>query len=186
MTAANLEIERKFRLRAAPSAADLAAHGAVAKQIEQVYLLPAGVPSGASTAGGSASAGDAERVRRLIAADGTTTYRHTLKHRVGPFAFDERETAIDESVWAEALRRADPARQRVRKMRYVIPHGTQHLEIDVFDQPAGLVVLEVELATEAEAVELPAWLGEWREVTDDPAYLNVNLALRGAAVPPWG
>ena len=36
-----------------------------------------------------------------------------------------------------------------------------------------------------EAVTLPDWLGEWREVTGDPAYLNVNLARRDGTVPPW-
>ena len=38
MSPRGIEIERKFRLRAAPDAQLLAAHGAVAKRIEQVYL----------------------------------------------------------------------------------------------------------------------------------------------------
>jgi adenylate cyclase len=33
---------------------------------------------------------------------------------------------------------------------------------------------EVELAAEDEAFEMPPWAGE--EVSDDPRYLNVNLA----------
>ena len=38
----------------------------------------------------------------------------------------------------------------------------------------GLVMAEVELASEDEAFEMPDWAGE--EVTGDPRYYNVNLA----------
>ena len=69
------------------------------------------------------------------------------------------------AAWTAALERVDPGRRPVRKTRHVAPHGDQTLEIDVFEQPADLVVVEVELRDEAEPVELPAWLGEWREVT---------------------
>jgi CYTH domain-containing protein len=172
MTAAHLEIERKFRLRAAPSEAVLAAHGAVARRLEQVYLV-------------SDEPGRAERVRRIADLDGTTTYRHTVKRRVAAFSFDEREIPIDEAAWIAALLRADPARRPVRKTRYVVGHGEQTLEIDVFEQPADLVVLEVELRDEAEAVELPAWVGDWREVTGDPRYFNASLAQLDAPIPPF-
>ena len=172
VTTVNLEIERKFRLRAAPSAAVLAAHDAVARQLEQVYLV--------------ADPSQADRVRRITDAAGVVTYRHTVKRKVGAFSFDERETPIDETAWTEALRRADPARRPVRKTRFVVAHGDQTLEIDVFEYPADLVVVEVELRHETEAVALPAWLGEWREVTGDPQYLNASLARPDAAIPPFG
>jgi adenylate cyclase len=166
-----IEIERKFRLRAAPDAAALAAHGADAQRMEQVYLAD-GVDGGG-------------RVRRTVRADGTATYRRTTKRRIGAYAFDEDEEVIDEAAWAEALRHADPERRPVRKVRYVVPHGGQELEIDVFEVPAGLVVVEVELDHEDEPVALPAWLGEWREVTGDDGYFNASLARLDAEVPPW-
>lgn len=167
-----IEIERKFRLRAAPSAGVLAAHGAAARRIEQVYLD-----------GGR----DASRVRRSVAPDGTVTYRRTQKRQVGPFSFAEHEEAIHEGAWMAALERADPARRPIRKTRHVVPHGEQKLEIDVFEEGlAGLVVVEVELRHEDEAVELPAWLGEWREVTGDDRYFNASLSRLDAEVPPWG
>jgi adenylate cyclase len=174
-----IEIERKFRLRAAPEPASLAAHGAVAKRIEQVYLQP-----GADTPADDL-APEAERVRRIELADGSVAYRRTTKRQVGAFSFDELEDAISEADWAAALARADPDRRPVRKVRYVVAHGSQTLEIDVFEVPADLVVVEVELASEDEAVALPEWLGEWHEVTGDPRYLNVSLARRDAEVPPY-
>ena len=74
MALAGIEIERKFRLRAAPSAAELAAHGAVAKHIEQVYLAGAGPD-------------EASRVRRTTLDDGSVSYRATTKRRIGAFKF---------------------------------------------------------------------------------------------------
>jgi len=177
MSPRGVEIERKFRLRAAPDAAVLTAHGAVAKRIEQVYLRLE-----AST---RPDAPEAERVRRTELADGTVTYRRTTKRRVGAFSFDEIEDVIREADWVAAMARADPDRRAVRKTRHVVAHGAQALEIDVFETPPDLVVVEVELRDEAEAVELPDWLGEWREVTGDHRYFNASLALRDAEVPPY-
>jgi CYTH domain-containing protein len=178
MSPRGVEIERKFRLRAAPDAAVLQAHDAVAKRIEQVYLR-----LDADAAGPDAP--EAVRVRRTELPSREVTYRRTSKRRVGAFSFDEVEDVISEADWLAGLEHADPDRRPVRKTRYVAPHGAQTLEIDVFEVPAGLVVLEVELGSEDEAVAPPAWLGEWREVTGDPRYLNAMLARRDAEVPPF-
>jgi adenylate cyclase len=63
----------------------------------------------------------------------------------------------------------------VEKTRYRLPDDEITWEIDVFGGAnAGLVVAEVELTDEKQVVSEAAWLG--REVTDDPRYLNVNLA----------
>jgi adenylate cyclase len=69
----------------------------------------------------------------------------------------------------------------VEKYRHeiMIPgHGKVHVwEIDEFiGANAGLVVAEIELSSEEEAFDRPAWLGE--EVTDDERYYNFNLAQR--------
>ena len=164
-----IEIERKFRLREAPAADVLAARGAVARRIEQVYL--AGSPG-------------VERIRRTEAPEGVSYWR-TRKRRIGRYAFEEDEEPIDGAAWVEGLGRADPARRTIRKTRHVVTHGEQELEIDVFDEPRGLVVVEVELRHEDEPVVLPAWLGDWREVTGDARYFNAALARLDAEVPPW-
>ncbi len=47
--------------------------------------------------------------------------------------------------------------------------------VDVFaGENTGLVLAEVELDRADQPVDLPPWAG--REVTDDPRYLNINLA----------
>ncbi len=62
----------------------------------------------------------------------------------------------------------------LEKIRYVVNHKNNLWEIDVFQgKYDGLVLAEIELASPDEHVDLPAWIGE--EVTDNPAYLNVEL-----------
>jgi adenylate cyclase len=63
----------------------------------------------------------------------------------------------------------------VDKMRYKVRVGGRLWDLDVFaGSNAGLVLAEVELAAEDEAIEMPDWAGA--EVTADPRYYNVNLA----------
>ena len=58
--------------------------------------------------------------------------------------------------------------------RYRIPHGGFTIEVDEFlGENAGLVVAEVELKSEGQTLDKPAWLGT--EVTGDPKYYNANL-----------
>lgn len=170
MGSVGIEIERKYRLLAAPDASVLAEHGAVARRLEQTYL--AGDPPG-------------RRVRRSEQADGAVEYHLTRKERLRDFAFREEEAVIGADEYEALLAQADPSRRRIRKTRHVVPHGTQKLEIDVFEEPAGLVLLEVELAADDEPVELPAWVGEAVDVTGDPTYLNANLARSGSVIADW-
>ena len=63
----------------------------------------------------------------------------------------------------------------VRKLRRVVVHAGATWEIDEFlGDNAGLVVAEIELASEDESFEAPPWLGA--EVTHDARYFNSNLA----------
>lgn len=63
----------------------------------------------------------------------------------------------------------------VEKYRHEIPAGAHVWEIDEFiGDNAGLIVAEIELRSEADEFDRPAWLGE--EVTEDERYYNFNLA----------
>ena len=66
---------------------------------------------------------------------------------------------------------------RIRKVRHHVSIGPHLWEIDEFEgDNAGLVVAEVELDREDQAIDLPPWVCE--EVTHDPRYFNSNLALQ--------
>lgn len=62
----------------------------------------------------------------------------------------------------------------IKKTRYQIPQGDLIWEVDEFEgENQGLIVAEVELSDENQALELPNWIGE--EVSHDARYFNVNL-----------
>jgi len=68
-------------------------------------------------------------------------------------------------------------RPLIEKVRYTLLVGSQTWEIDVFEgDNEGLVIAEIELASEEEAFEHPEWIGD--EVTDDPRYFNSNLVAK--------
>lgn len=63
----------------------------------------------------------------------------------------------------------------IEKIRYRITYKGLIWEVDEFlGHNAGLIVAEVELASEDQAFVKPDWAGE--EVTADPRYFNSNLA----------
>lgn len=63
----------------------------------------------------------------------------------------------------------------IAKTRYTILHEDKVWEIDAFhDDNEGLVVAEIELTSETESFNLPAWIT--KEVTGDPKYYNSNLS----------
>jgi adenylate cyclase len=65
-------------------------------------------------------------------------------------------------------------RPLIEKTRYRIEHQGLIWDVDEFDgDNAGLIIAEVELEEEDQAMVLPDWVGE--EVTDDPRYYNANL-----------
>ena len=67
--------------------------------------------------------------------------------------------------------------RRIEKRRHLVDHAGHRWEIDEFEGAnAGLVVAEVELASEDETFERPGWLGE--EVTEDLRYYNIALVER--------
>ena len=148
-----MEVERKFLV---PEPPDL--DGTESDEIEQGYLA--------------------------VGADGEVRLRHrgddlvlTAKRGSG-LAREEAEIELDsanfEQLWPLTEGR------RLRKRRHVIPHGDLKIELDVYEEElGGLLVAEVEFPSEDEAGDFqpPDWIGE--EVTGEERYLNETLATRG-------
>ncbi len=160
-----LEIERKYVLERCPAPEVLASFGAVAVRIEQTYL---------ARRDGEA----ARRVRRLLGPDGSR-FLYTEKRRLRGIVREEREREIDRLTYERLLGEADPERLPIRKTRHTFEFRGERLELDVFEgRLDGLVLLEVELDDEHRIPALPDELGPYRDVSEDPAYLNWNLAAR--------
>lgn len=84
----------------------------------------------------------------------------------------EYEVPVNDGLEMLALRKG----AIVEKTRYRVIRGDLTWEIDVFaGENSGLVVAEVELEGEDQAISLPEWIGE--EVTGDPKYYNASLSV---------
>ena len=85
----------------------------------------------------------------------------------------EREIPLPEAE--ELMKLCEPG--IIEKTRYLVAVGSHMFEVDEFSgDNRGLVVAEVELASEDEAFEKPAWLGQ--EVTGETRYYNASLVKR--------
>jgi CYTH domain-containing protein len=145
------EIERKFLVRG-----DFRPHVQSALRITQGYL--------------SSAHGRTVRVRMqgstgLLTIKGATSDSGTTRYEW------EREIPVADAE--ELLALCEPG--IIDKTRHVVPAGKHTFEVDEFHGAnRGLVVAEIELASEDEAFERPAWLGA--EVTGDARYYNSRLA----------
>jgi CHAD domain-containing protein/CYTH domain-containing protein len=148
------EVERKYLLSGLPPAAT----AAPSVEIEQGYLPGERL---------------VERLRRIRGEDGVELVR-TMKEGTGLVRLE-----VEESVAPEVFDALWPltAGRRLRKRRHRVAGGELTWEIDQF-LDRDLVLAEVELPAPEVEVAIPAWLGPWvqREVTDDPAYDNVELS----------
>ena len=106
----------------------------------------------------------------------------TIKGRVEGIQRAEYEYGVPVQEAREMLDRLCP-RPLVERYRYHREYAGQTWEVDEFvGENQGLVVAEIELRAADQAVALPEWVE--REVSDDPRYLNVNLARR--PYTKWG
>ncbi len=82
----------------------------------------------------------------------------------------EREIPVTEAE--ELLKICEPG--VIDKTRYLVKSGDHTFEVDEFyGENEGLVLAELELASESEKFDKPDWLGE--EVTGDTKYYNSML-----------
>lgn len=68
---------------------------------------------------------------------------------------------------------------KISKTRFIIPDLNDRnikWELDIFKgENQGLVIAEIELPEENYEFDIPEWIGQ--EITNDPKYSNVNLAI---------
>lgn len=149
----NVEIERKYLIKKLPdNLAEYESH-----LIEQAYLCT----------------DPTIRVRKS-----DDDYYMTYKGR-GLLERMEYNLPLNKDAYEKLVKKAEG--NIISKRRYVIPIDGSDLkiELDVFDDPfAPLIMAEVEFGSveESEGFIPPDWFD--KEVTEDPAYHNSNMAMR--------
>ena len=153
-----IEIERKFMI-VMPSKEFL--DGLEGTEIVQTYLL--------------CEKGSTERVRKR-GRDGKYVYTHTIKQKISSLSRREEEREISASEYEYLLRRADPERRTIEKIRYCYEYSGMLWEIDVFPFWKDKAFIEIELNAENQAIDFPPEIKIIRELTADGRYTNAALA----------
>jgi adenylate cyclase len=103
----------------------------------------------------------------------------TIKGATRGMSRAEYEYEVPIADAREMLVMAEP--HVLQKRRHIVPFAGLTWEVDVFEgRHAGLVIAEVELESEDQAIELPGWVGT--EVSQDDRYNNASLSRADA--PP--
>ncbi len=145
-----LEIERKFLLKKVPSYI----RGMPCSCIVQGYISKEPIV----------------RIRKI-----DEKYMLTIKLEQTKFIRDEFEISISKNLYEKLLNLVTS--QIIIKRRYYIELSPNTIaELDIFDNPDGLKIVEVEFPHLDDAVSFipPDWFGS--EVTTQESYSNVNLA----------
>lgn len=117
-----------------------------------------------------------------LVADPVRTVRVRIEGERAVVTFKSKSIGASRGEWEYEIPVPDAAelldrlceQPLVEKTRHRIEHGGHTWEVDEFQgENAGLVVAEIELASEDEAFDKPAWIG--REVTGDARYYNSSL-----------
>lgn len=157
-----VEIERKYLIEY-PDTEWLEAQPACRPvEIEQAYL--------------TMEDGEELRVRRRGAADGYV-YFETIKRGGAGLKRTEIERRLTKSEY-DALVAAAREIHWIRKTRWCLVYKGQYLEIDIYPFWDSKAVLEAELLSEDQKVEIPPEIRVIKEVTGDPDYTNYALSLR--------
>lgn len=150
-----VEIERKFLLSALPDAV---------RDLEGIRIAQGWLPGERLR----------ERLRRSVHPGGRVEWTRTIKLGAGVSRIEVEEATdpiLFESLWPFT------ASARIEKLRYVVTDGALTWEIDRF-LDRDLVLVEVELPNAQAIATPPEWLAPYivREVTDEAAFVNANLA----------
>ena len=153
-----MEIERKYMI-AMPDKAFLQTLDK--SEIVQTYLV--------------GDKGATERVRKR-GLPGCYVYTHTVKYKISNMSRREEEREITRDEYELLLKRADPERNTIEKIRYCHEHAGLTWEIDVFPFWDDKAFMEVELENEMQVLDFPPEIRIIRELTDDKRYTNAALA----------
>jgi len=151
----NIEIERKYLLRALPRFP----HATSVIEIDQGYIPGRKL---------------VERLRRERHGDGSVKFYRTVKVGSG-VQRTEIEDETDEKTFSHLWELTKG--KRLTKRRYLVPNHEDVWEVDEFTD-RQLVLAELELDSADQRIDIPHWLRDVmvREVTDERQYTNHSLA----------
>lgn len=155
------EIERKFLIKK-PNIEWLNNYSKCSKvEILQTYLT---------------SKDNIERRIRQRGINGNYTYYLTTKKVITGLQRIENEYKISQDQYINFLFEIDNKIGSIRKTRYCLEYKCQYFEIDIYPDWDNTAILEIELSNANEVINIPHGIEVIKEVTNDPAFKNINIA----------
>ena len=71
---------------------------------------------------------------------------------------------------------ADTSKKAIRKDRYCLTYNSQYFEIDIYPFWNDQAIMEIELSSEDQEIDIPKEIKVIKEVTNDENYKNFVLA----------
>lgn len=188
-----LPIEREEKFLVEPLTIEEIPTHVTESEIVQDYLLPANTAcrrSGCRSCkkpcfkpkarkSGAWSEADGERRVRARKDGAGTTYFYTVKQFIRPGERIEVERTITRMEYEEFLEIRNPATRTIRKKRLCFFYENQFIELDLFLDPQGLALMEIEQSEHQPELKLPPYVKVLRNVTRERRYSNRSLAELG-------
>lgn len=117
-----------------------------------------------------------ERRIRQRGSNGNYIYFMTRKRKASAVRRIEIEERLSQEEYLSLMVEADPAYRPIHKERYCLSENGLYYEIDIYPEWKDKAIMEIELYSETQEIVFPEMIDVIREVTDDPAYSNHELA----------
>jgi CYTH domain-containing protein len=157
-----LEIERKFLIKM-PNIVDITKLISCAKiEIIQTYLC-------------SENPDEVRRIRQR-GSNGDFVYYYTIKKSITPIKRVEVERKITKEEYLSLLMEAETSLRQIKKTRYCFTWNNIYYELDIYPFWNDKAIIEIELTSEKQIVNMPNFIELIKEVTDDNKYSNYSLA----------
>ena len=119
---------------------------------------------------------DTERRIRRRGIDGNYMYYLTEKKKVTNLKRIETERRITQDEYLELLGEADTKLHTIHKTRYCLSENNRYYEIDIYPEWDKQAIMEVELSSEDEKVEIPDYIKVIKDVTEESEFKNYQMA----------
>lgn len=119
---------------------------------------------------------DIERRIRARGIDGNYMYYLTEKKKVSNLKRIEVERRLTQKEYLSLLMKSDNTLHTIHKTRYCLTFNNKYYEIDIYPEWDNQAIMEIELSSEEEIIDVPSFINIIKDVTDIDDYKNYNMA----------
>lgn len=119
---------------------------------------------------------DTERRVRARGTDGNYMYYLTEKRKISNLKRIEVEKRLTQNEYLKLLMNQDNSMRTIHKTRYCLSTENQYFEIDIYPEWQNQAIMEVELSSEEDEIQIPSFIDVIKDVTDDNNYKNYYMA----------